>query len=724
MKSRSETTSERPWLFLLVLALAILVRIVYLYQYRWSPVWEQLTVDNWYHHHWAQSLAGGDILGDTTYFRAPLYVYCLGFLYAILGDSLWVGRLFGFVIGTASVGMTYVLARRFMGVRYAALAAAIQAFLPTVIYFESELLLDPLFMLLLQVAVWRALVWLDSGRERDLFLTGLAFGIAAICRPTALAPALVVLLWAFGAKRLKGTRLSRAGIFTAGVLLCIAPIFVRNLVVAGDPVLIASQDGINLYIGNNERADGLSAVLPEPLGHNWQIKQITYIAEKEAGRKLKSGEVSAYWRTQALDWVKNNPGDFPALWGKKLVYQFGDREISNDRSLPTHFSSFDLLNENPLSFGVVFPLAVLGALTVWRRQPGARLIVFMVATHVIAVSVFFFSSRFRLPVMPFFCLLAAAGLAWVWQQGRRQLIRFIAAVVLLVGLGWLSFHPPVAYPDTWSVQSLVSRGLLQFSKGEMPAALESFRLAAEIQPDFPEVKLNLGATFLKMGQVDSAEVLFQREIRTHPDRFKTYQNLATVRLLRGDVDSARSLAEHALSLAPYDVMSNLVWLRALGSDSLLDHGRLLTSIEQAAKASEDDAEVLSEGAAILVARGDCEAAMSFLLRAKASKPPPIETDDQAFSPGFRHGAAVYERSKARAFYLLGYCHGQYGRIAESIEGSRAAIAADSTMVEAYVNLRSGFLTQGRLLEADSVLAEAARLFPNNQLIQTLKTPQP
>jgi tetratricopeptide (TPR) repeat protein len=724
MNSRSKRSLEQSWLFPLVLALAILVRIIYLYQYHASPVWEQLTVDNWYHHHWAQSLASGNILGDTTYFRAPLYVYCLGLLYAIFGDSFWVGRLFGLVIGMASIGITYVLARRFIGARWAAVAAALQAFLPIVIYFESELLLDPLFMLMLQVAVWRALVWLDSRRDRDLLLTGLAFGLAAVCRPTALAPAFVVLLWALGAKRLNGSWLSRAGIFSAGVLLCIAPIFVRNLVVAGDPVLIASQDGINLYIGNNTQADGLSAVLPEPLGHNWQIKQITHIAEKKTGRRLKPGEVSAYWRARALDWIRSHPGESAALWGKKLVYQFGNREISNNRSLQTHFSSFGLLSKNPLSFGVLFPLAILGAVAAWRRHAGVRLIVFIVAVHVIAAAFFFFSSRFRLPVMPFFCLLAAGGLAWMWQQRSRHFMKLVVAVIVLVGLGWLSFRPPIAYPDAWSVQSLVSRGLMHFTKGEMPAALASFRQAAEIRPDFPEVHLNLGATFLKMGQLDSAEVLFEREIGLHPDRFKAYQNLATVKLLHNDAASARSLAEQALSLAPYDIMSNLVWLRALGSDSAIDRGRLPSSIEQAARASEDDVEVLSEGATILVARGDCEAAMPFLLRARESMPPPIETDDQAFSPSFHHGTADYERLKAGAFYLLGYCHGQQGQIPESIECSRAAIAADSTMAAAYVNLRTGYLSQGRLREADSVLAEATRRFPHDELMQSLKTPHP
>ena len=722
MRLGVQTPHQRDWLILVVLALAILVRVIYLLQYRASPFWEQLTVDNWYHHHWAQSLAGGNILGDTTYFRAPLYAYCLGLLYALLGDSFWVGRLFGFAIGVTSLVMTYVVARRFLGARFAAVAAAIQGFLPVVIYFETELLLDPLYMLLMQVAVWRMLIWLDTQRQRDLFLCGLATGLAAICRPIVLAPALVVLIWAAWGQRLYWNRILRGAVFILGVLVFITPIFIRNLVIANDPVLIASQDGINLYLGNNAQADGLSAVMPEPLGHNWQIRQITHIAQSELGHKLKPGEVSAYWRGQAVDWIKENPGSFLSLWAKKMIYQFGDREISNNRPLQSYFSSFGLLDHNPLSFGLVFPCAVLGAVVWWRRHPAARLVVFMIAIYAIAVALFFFSSRFRLPIIPYFCMLAAAGLFWIQEQLRRQLIVVAAALAALIGLGWLSFHPPIAYPDTWSVQSLVSRGLLLYSKGDFHSALEPFRRAAEINPAFPDVNLNLGATYLRIERLDSAETCFRREIQLHPLRHQAYQNLAATELVRGKTLQAKAHAEQALSLAPYDVMSNLVWLRTLGSDSLLGSSVLAGDVARAAGVTDDNVEVLNEGAAILVARGECEAAMGFLFRALESKPPPIETDDQAFSPSFRHGAADFARSKAKTLYLRGYCHGQEGRVDEAIEYSRRAIEADSTLAEAFVNLYSGYLTQGRLREAESVRAEAERRFPGNELVSRMKVP--
>jgi len=186
MLQRLIETARRQKGLAIILILAALIRLTYLYLYQAMPEWDFLTVDNFYHHHWAQSIAAGNIVGDITYFRAPFYVFSLAALYALLGSSLWVGRIFGLVIGLVSIGATCRIGERMANRRTGLLAALIQAILPITLYFEAELLLDPLFMLLLQLAVLRFMIWLDTSRPRDCLLTGLLLGLAIITRPTAL----------------------------------------------------------------------------------------------------------------------------------------------------------------------------------------------------------------------------------------------------------------------------------------------------------------------------------------------------------------------------------------------------------------------------------------------------------------------------------------------------------------------------------------------------------
>ncbi|MBU0983297.1 MAG: glycosyltransferase family 39 protein, partial [candidate division Zixibacteria bacterium] len=155
-----------------IVLIAVLIRVAYLAQYSALPDWFMLTVDNWYHHHWAQAVAGGDLAGGTTYFRAPFYVWCLGLLYAVAGSGLWVARVFGVVVGLLSIGATYLITNKLFDRKTAAVAALFQSVYPLIIYFEAELLLDPLFMLLLQVVVYRYLIWQESRTPRAMFCLG------------------------------------------------------------------------------------------------------------------------------------------------------------------------------------------------------------------------------------------------------------------------------------------------------------------------------------------------------------------------------------------------------------------------------------------------------------------------------------------------------------------------------------------------------------------------
>ncbi|HVP07839.1 MAG TPA: glycosyltransferase family 39 protein, partial [Candidatus Acidoferrum sp.] len=341
---------------LLILLIACALRIGYLLYYHGLSEWNQLTVDNLYHHNWAISIAHGHIFGGTTYFRAPFYVYCLGLLYAVFGTSLWVGRLFGLAIGVASVAMTYFLGKRVFTLRVGLVAALLQAFCPILIYFESELLLDPLFTLLVQITLYQIITWRESQRPRELLVAGVLSGLAAITRPTILVIIPLVIVLVILQSRVLRYVLRQSALYICGALIIIGPIFIRNLIVAGDPVLIASQGGINWYIGNNASADGISATLPEPLGFNWRIKDITYVAEKERGRELRPGEVSAFWTAKADDWILSHPGDFLSLTFKKLYYILGPREISNNRDLPSFFARVPLLHYNPLGFGLILAL--------------------------------------------------------------------------------------------------------------------------------------------------------------------------------------------------------------------------------------------------------------------------------------------------------------------------------------------------------------------------------
>ncbi len=95
-------------------------------------------------------------------------------------------------------------------------------------------------------------------------------------------------------------------------MLPILPVTLANTL-SGDFVLIASQGGVNFYIGNNPESDALRAVVPGTRTDWWGgYNDAIFMAEEALGRKLKPSEVSRYWYGRGLEflWV------FPRQSGK------------------------------------------------------------------------------------------------------------------------------------------------------------------------------------------------------------------------------------------------------------------------------------------------------------------------------------------------------------------------------------------------------------------------
>ncbi len=714
------TRLNTTWLWAIIGA-ALILRVIYLILYAGLPEWTQLTVDNYYHHHWALDIAGGNIIGDTTYFRAPLYVWCLALLYTILGSSLWVGRIFGLITGLVSVWMTVKIGRRVFSNRAGLIAGAIHAIYPIAMYFEAELLLDSFFLLLLQIAFYRFLIWLDTASPRDLFWLTLAVGFASLTRPAALLM-VVLIVAALVVKRSERILMPRQILYGfVGLAITIGPVFARNLAVAGDPVLISSQTGINLYIGNNEVADGVTARLPEPLGHNWQIADITWIAEQAADTTLTPRGISSYWSGRAIDWMVENPGRAIGGFFEKLYRTISNREISNNRSLVHFLEHHPLLRVNPINFGLVFVFAIIGTVAFIARNRAARWILALIILYSAAVALFFFSSRFRLPLLPFYFVLAAAGLVYAVDMVRHKPVRLSAPIAAGVVAGVLSFVPIIGLPAAAAPQVSLAAANAAYARGEYRTALEDAREARRIDPEFPEVHLVIGNAFVRLGQLDSAKVYYRLEQQLHPERVKAYSNLASIMLVEGRPEVALQLSLQAFGRRPFDLDANRIYIRSLFAMEDLPRSHVDDGVRLALSRTDNNIYLLTGAGLLYTEAKRYVRAKTMLSDALSAAVPPIETDDAAFSPTHIYSDSALNQQRGLAAYQLSYLYGIQGEKNPSIQFSRRAIEIDSSLVPAWVNLVSGLLTEpASPHEADSVLTLAERRFPGDDRVAALR----
>ena len=120
--------------------------------------------------------------------------------------------------------------------------------------------------------------------------------------------------------------------FLLGFLILVSPVTLRNYLVGNDFVPIASQGGVNFYIGNNPQANGLSAVLP-PYADDWEYTDAMHEVQKATGKIPRPSEVSDYYYKKGLNFILHSPVEFTSLFIKKTYFFWNSFEPSNNQDI-------------------------------------------------------------------------------------------------------------------------------------------------------------------------------------------------------------------------------------------------------------------------------------------------------------------------------------------------------------------------------------------------------
>jgi tetratricopeptide (TPR) repeat protein len=461
-----------------------------------NPVFYHPIMDGEYHNEWAQQILHGDFWGQDVYFRAPLYPYFLALLYKISGSSIAFAVFVQHLLGAASCGLVYGLARQFFRAHVALLAGVLAALYWPLVYFEGDLLIVTLIIFLDLVAF---ILLVRSTRSMRLSLAvsaGLVLGMSAIARPNILILLpLIPFVYAAGREKIHdgktGTRfwLRRTVLVYAGATLVILPVLIRNYVVGHDIVPIASQGGVNFYIGNNPQSDGRTAVVP---GTRWDwwggYEDAVHMAETARGRKLRPSEVSDYFFTRGLEFIVTDPGRSIPLIARKIYLFWAAGERSNNKYI-YFFWRLTALGRVPLvGFWLVAPLALLGGALLWRRRRQLALLYLFVVAYSLGVIAFFVNARFRLPVVPILIIFAAYAALYLWHAFRRRtpgLVRALPVLLLCfvaVDADFLTFKENRAYANSLSYYSL---GNAYLKMDDTDGAIREYERALDADRRYP-----------------------------------------------------------------------------------------------------------------------------------------------------------------------------------------------------------------------------------------------
>ena len=334
----------------LVFTAALTLRLAHVLALRASPYFARPVLDAETYYWAARALAAGEGWAEPVYWQPPAYLYFLALILRLAGPGFLAPRLVQAVLGALTAALTCAIGTRAFGRAVGLCAGLAVALYGALIYFDGELLVPSLAICLQMAALYSAARAPSERGGLGWFAAGLLGGLTAVVN----APALVLLpILAVAARR-------RAAWVLLGAVIAVAPVTLRNWTEGGEVVLISSNSGINLYLGNNPRSDATVAMRP---GRDWQALVRAPRLHGVSG----AGPASRFFVRRVLAYAVSDPAGFVLLQARKLRLLLGGAEILRNQEIyPARAWSpvlRALLWKVPglaFPFGLLLPLAVVG----------------------------------------------------------------------------------------------------------------------------------------------------------------------------------------------------------------------------------------------------------------------------------------------------------------------------------------------------------------------------
>lgn len=542
---------RRYWITGLLPALAagLAARSWYFSDLRLSAVFDVPIVDSLTYQRLAETLLAG---ADGVFFRPPLYPLFLAVIRLLAGEGQAAIVWAQFALGLAAVVPVYFLALRWRGPSAASLTAWIVALYPLRIFYEGEILAVTLFGFLLALALWMLWCRPDERRIGRFFSGGLVFGLAVLTRPNVLLAVPFLLLPLLFDRRGGGGRLPVLAAWVAGVVLAVLPATLHNYRAEGELIPVAANGGINFYYGNGPEATGET---PLPPGLQWQDAVQAPLRE---GRLSLSSQ-DDYWWALAGDYIGGDIPRWLGLLGRKALFFWNARESGNNKDLSYFTGLSPVTRYYRWWFGTLLCLA-MGAIGAAPRAAGTRRIISLLSGYWLAVALFFVTARYRLPLIPFLAIPAAAllaGLPALLRDRHRSAVSAAAAMAVTAAMvfpPWFGFGQagidhhfqlgqvylmrgePAAATEhllrslesgeavTADVRN--SLGAAQFALGDLAGAEEEYRAALR-EGEFAEVWFNLGVVYEAMGPSRTGDAVYsyRRALEINPLEGRAAANL-------------------------------------------------------------------------------------------------------------------------------------------------------------------------------------------------------
>lgn len=356
-------------------------------------------------------------------YQAPGYTYFLAIIYWLFGHSLINVYIVQSVLGTISTLLIYLIAENIFDRRVAKVSAALSLLYWPLTQYSGILLSETLFIFLFLSGILAFLKALDTGKAKYFAFAAVFFSLSALVRSISLLfivfiPLLYVVyrykhkikalkhLYDFSQipSKTKDLRVvfRNIAIYILVFMTVLSPWVGRNYIKYNEIILVDTLGGLNLYIGNNPKSNGFFVSLQDDPQYNIEGEN-----DYETDSRLKK---------LAINYIIKHPIRFLLLTVVRMgIFLFADF-CSYDWVLIQYMSNNVLFSYCPgiwtvfmaICCSFFFFLSIWGMKSFLRSFKGSIMLVFILYFFLLT-SMFYISSRYRLPIMPLMAISAAFG---------------------------------------------------------------------------------------------------------------------------------------------------------------------------------------------------------------------------------------------------------------------------------------------------------------------------
>lgn len=537
---------------------ALILRLLYLWQFSESPLFNiPIGADVEEYDNWAKEILAWRFSSRRLHIHAPLYPMFLAFIYNIFSFKLLWARLFQALIILAGFGVLSWAIQAFVAPKRRILMwifPAIVALYPPLLFYGSELISETLLLPLLCLTI-SMLYWgeneLSAGNLRKAAILigtgGICAGLMAITHPTSLlfiALEIVLLpvisLFRKNKKQLV-LKLLITFLFGFTALLVIAPVCVRNSIIAKRFVLIQRNSGFNFFLGNNYNATGTCYIRP---GKDWT----TIHKWGDAGAAQRGISKDKFFVYMSLKFIYSNIGKELELLGKKALYVWNFRElIAGADSAPIlYFTS--IMRSSKYFFILLGALSICGMIIILRRRETIfkyRHFLLLTAAYWAAQTITVTSGRYRLAMYPAFFVFAAFALDYLMQcaKERKHLVKYSTALLAGILIVTIPSPPVDSLREQAEADSLYGEAC--FRQGRYKEAAKYFQACIKFDPANARAYNFLGI-MAESSSPELAAKYYQQAIQCEPGEAEGYLNLAIQYSSRNEYKEAEKYFTEAL----------------------------------------------------------------------------------------------------------------------------------------------------------------------------------